>query len=305
MRRRFPPLNPLRAFEVTARHLSFTEAADELCVTQGAVSRQVKALEDHLGFTLFIRGSRGLQLTSEASHYAAVLSDALHRIETATDEIVMKRRLTNLTIKGYTSLLNRWLIPMLPDFQMAHPHILVKTLADTDNVDFSRDVSDVGIRYGTGHWRDTTADLLFRDELMPVCSPAFLESVGPLASPGDLKACRLLVLRKRRRDWTDWLHECGVKGLEDSDEVVFDELAVLLEAALAGQGVAIGQRKYIEHDLAAGRLVAPFDHVLRRQAGYFLVIPEDRIISQKIQDFRRWILSRTGTPARPVEVAAE
>lgn len=297
MWRRFPPLNPLRAFEVTARHLSFTKAADELCVTQGAVSRQVKSLETYLGFSLFIRGPRGLELTPQAKNYAAALTEAFHRIESTTDEIFMKHGLTSLTIKGYTTLLNRWLIPMLADFQIAEPHIMVKTLASSENVDFSRDAVDIGIRYGNGHWSDTVADLLFRDELTPVCSPAFVKAAGGLKSVDDLARCQILHLRKRRRDWADWLMDCGATNVPEDEGVIFEELAILYEAALKGQGIAMGQIRYLEDDLASGRLVRPFDHVLSRPTGYYLVVPEDRADSQKIRTFREWIAGKTGTSA--------
>ncbi len=297
MRHRFPPLNPLRAFEVTARHMSFTEAADELCVTQSAVSRQVKALEGYLGFELFVRNARGLELTPQAKAYAAALTDAFQQIEATTDELFLHQGTTTLTLMGYAMLINRWLLPKLSEFQIKHPRIMVRTIASSENVDFTRDVVDLGIRYGSGSWSHLHADLLFNDELLPVCSPGFLESAGKIDTPEKLARTKRLHLRKRKRDWDDWSANAGMTLPDEDDPVYFDDLAILYEAAVAGHGIAIGQYRYVEDDLRKGRLVAPFEHVLRRQSGYYLVYPAEQARSEKIQALRDWLLSKIGPEA--------
>ena len=291
MRRRIPPLNPLRAFEAAARHMSFTKAADEMNVTQGAVSRQVKVLEEYLGFGLFERTSKGLELSRDGRAYAGTLSQAFEQIARATDEVVTARSYTVLTIRGYTTFLVRWLVPLLPEFKIKHPNIEIRLVSASDPVDFERDNVDLGIRYGYGHWQNTDSDLLFVDSLFPVCSPALLES-AKLRAPNDLSRCTLLHLNLRRRDWPDWLAGAGRENLSAENNLFLEDLGVVYQCAVAGMGVAMGQQAYVEPDLAAHRLVAPFDFVLKRPAGYFLVCPKDRAHLTKIRIFKEWLRER-------------
>jgi LysR family transcriptional regulator, glycine cleavage system transcriptional activator len=293
MRRSMPPLNPLHAFEAAARHLSFTKAAAEMNVTQGAVSRQVKALEDHLGFELFTRTPAGIVLTPGGYAYAAALTDAFDRVARATDELVTARSHTVLTIRSYTTFLVRWLIPLLPDFHVKHPNIEVRLVSASDPVDFQRDNVDLAIRYGSGRWRSLESDLLLTDELFPVCSPKLAAEAG-LSSPADLGTCTLLHLKLRRADWPDWLAEAGYPALEPANHLFLEDLGVVYQCAIAGLGVAIGQAAYVADELAMGRLVAPFDAVLRRTTGYYLVCPKERVGVTKIATFRRWLRDVVG-----------
>ncbi len=297
-----PPLNPLHAFEVAARHLSFTKAAAELHVTQGAVSRQIKALEDHLGFELFTRTPAGIVLTPGGHAYAAALTDAFARIARATDELVTARSHTVLTIRSYTTFLVRWLIPLLPSFHVAHPNIEVRLVSASDTVDFQRDNVDLAIRYGSGRWRTLESDLLLTDELFPVCSPA-LAAAADLRTPADLARCTFLHLNLRRMDWPDWLAEAGHAGVEPTNHLFFEDLGVVYQCATAGLGVAIGQGAYVADDLAAGRLVAPLDVVLRRTTGYYLVCPKERAGVTKIAAFRQWLRGVAGPASMPVNGA--
>ncbi|MGD9923462.1 MAG: transcriptional regulator GcvA [Pseudorhodoplanes sp.] len=296
MKRRIPPLNPLRAFEAAARHLSFTKAADELNVTQGAVSRQVKVLEDYLGFGLFERTSKGLELSRNGRAYVGSLSQAFEQIARATDEVVSSRSQSILTIRGYTTFLVRWLIPLLPEFKMKHPNVEIRLVSAADPVDFERDNVDLGIRYGFGQWRNIESDLLFLDSLRPVCSPSLLEHVR-LKTPNDLARCTLLHLNQRRSDWPDWLVGAGCESLIAENNLFLEDLGVVYQCAVAGMGVAIGQQAYIEDDLAARRLVVPFEVVLRRPKGYFLVCPKDRAHAAKIRIFRDWLRERLANDA--------
>jgi LysR family transcriptional regulator, glycine cleavage system transcriptional activator len=300
--RRIPPLNPLRAFEAAARHSSFTKAADEMNVTQGAISRQVRELERHLGFDLFERVHGRLELGRSGRAYAAALTDAFDRIARATEELVATRTQTILAIRSYTTLLVRWLIPLLPDFQVEHPNIEIRLVSASDHVNFDRDNVDLGIRYGYGRWPKLQSDLLFEDELFPVCSPKLREA-AQLKTPRDLSRCTLLHLNLRRADWPDWLAAAGVESLQVANNLFLEDLGVVYQCATAGLGVAMGQRAYVLDDLAAGRLVAPFSVVLRRSAGYYLVCPKERANVAKILTFRRWLQgllaerSKAGTPA--------
>jgi DNA-binding transcriptional LysR family regulator len=291
-----PPLNPLYAFEAAARHLSFTKAAAEMNVTQGAISRQVKALEDHLGFELFNRTPAGILLTPGGYTYAAALTDAFDRVARATDELVTMRSHTVVTIRGYTTFLVRWLIPLLPDFHVQHPNIEVRLVSASDPVDFDRDNADLGIRYGSGRWRTLDSDLLLTDELFPVCSPTLAESTR-LRRPTDLARCTLLHLNLRRADWPDWLAEAGCATLKSVNDVFLEDLGVVYQCAVAGLGVAMGQAAYVADDVAAGRLVAPFDVTLRRTRGYYLVCPRERANITKIATFRGWLRNMVGRTA--------
>lgn len=310
MRRRIPPLNPLRAFEAAARHMSFTKAADEMNVTQGAVSRQVKVLEEYLGFGLFERTAKGLELTRNGRAYAGALSQAFEQIARATDEVVTARSHSILTIRGYTTFLVRWLVPLLPEFKIKHPNIEVRLVSASDPVDFERDNVDVGIRYGHGHWPNTESDLLFLNSLLPICSPSLLESAD-LKAPSDLARCTLLHLNLRRSDWPDWLAGAGRKNLNAENNLFLEDLGVVYQCAVAGMGVAIGQQAYLQADLAARRLVAPFDFVLKRSKGYFLVCPKDLAHLTKIRIFKEWLRERiaadphVGLPSISVNRATE
>ncbi|MEO9190258.1 MAG: transcriptional regulator GcvA [Acetobacteraceae bacterium] len=293
---RLPPLNPLRAFEAAARCESFTRAAEELYVTQGAVSRQVKALEEHFGFTLFDRTPTGVVLSLSGRAFAAALTDAFAAVAQAADELVLARTHTVLTIRGYTTFLVRWLIPVLGAFQACHRNIEVRLEAAADPVDFHRHAADIGILYGHGAWPGLDADLLFQDELFPVCSPALREGETPLRRPEDLANHTLLHLNQRRRDWPAWLSAAGCPEITAGADFFLEDLSVVYQCAIEGMGVAIGQRAYLREELASGRLVVPFDTVLRRRAGYFLVCPTDRADVTKIRVFRDWLRERLAAP---------
>lgn len=304
--RRMPPLNPLRAFEAAARHLSFTRAADELGVTQGAVSRHIRALEDRLGFPLFARTAQGLRLEQSGRVYAQVLHDAFTRIACATDNLVATQTHSVLTIRGYTTFFIRWLIPRLPEFQLAHGDMEVRLVAASDPVDFERDAVDIGIRYGHGHWRGWRSDLLFMDDLFPVCSPGYRASRDTTSAVAMLTGSTLLHHNLRPGDWTDWFVAADISHTPHNN-LYFEDLSIIYECARASLGIAIGQRSYIEDDLASGRLVQPFDIALHRNLGYYLVCPAERADAPKNKLFRDWLLGHIGTrtPAPPAMRAAE
>lgn len=296
MNPQLPPLNPLRVFESAARHLSFTSAAQELHITQGAVSHQIKALESWLGFELFERGSRRLRLTRGGELYAAALGGAFAEIVRATQELVSTGAKQVLTVRGHTTLFVRWLIPLLPAFQSDHPDINVKLTSSVEGVDFKRDNADVGIVYGDGPWEGLRNDLLFSDELTPIMAP---ELAAPLPSPCTTEALLELPLlhsNRRPQHWPDWIRAAGAeRGLAVGD-MYYEDLSVIYQCATEGLGVALGQLRYLENDLAQGRLVAPHPLVLRRPRGYHLVCPAARADDGKIACFRNWLLARAKVP---------
>ena len=288
--RRVPPLNPLRAFEAAARHQSFTHAADELCVTQGAISRSVKALEDYLGSPLFERTGHGIVLTDRSKKFARALTDVFVKIEEETEKLVGVRAPASLTVRAYTSFLIGFLMPRLADFQLHHPHIKVRVVAATDQTDVNREQVDVRIRYGHGKWTDLESVFLFHDELTPVCSPNLLPPAGRPYPVEILKNQTLLRTELRPNDWPEWLAAAGAGDLVPRDNLHFDELSVTFQAAIAGIGVAMGQRVYVRDELSSGRLFEPFDRVLNRDLGYYLVYPPERREARPIAAFREWLV---------------
>lgn len=288
MGRKLPPLNALRAFEAAARNLSFTKAAGEMHVTQGAISRQVRLLENHLGIELFERTPHGVELSRAGHAYAAAISDALDRMGRATDELAAASAHTVLTIRGYATFLARWLTPLLPTFQLRYANIAVRLIAAGDPVDFNRDKVDLGIRYGYGRWRGMACDLLFMDELMPVCSPSLIKSLD-LKRPIDLTRCTLLHLSSRQADWSNWFALAGLEMPATARNIQFEDLSVLYECALSGYGVAMGQLQYVQQYLSRAELIAPFDLILRRQRGYYLICPKEQATLSKIVTFRDWL----------------
>ncbi|MVW70037.1 transcriptional regulator GcvA [Bordetella sp. 15P40C-2] len=296
MNPQLPPLNPLRVFESAARHLSFTRAAQELHITQGAVSHQIRALERWLGFDLFERQARQLKLTRGGEMYAASLTVAFSQIVRATQDLVSTGAKQVLTVRGHTTLFVRWLIPLLPAFQSDHPDINVRLTASVEGVDFNRDDADVGIVYGDGPWENVHSDLLFSDELTPVMAPELAMRLPRPCTTEALLALPLLHSNRRPQHWADWIALAGAtRGLAVGD-MYYEDLSVIYQCAMEGLGVALGQLRYLEKDIQQGRLVAPHPLVLRRTRGYHLVCPQARADDGKIVCFRNWLLARATVP---------
>jgi len=299
--RRMPPLNPLRAFEVAARHLSFTYAADELCVTQGAVSRSVKALEDYLGEPLFERTGHGLALTERSEALALKLSDGFLRLGEAADAFRGIQAEPVLTIRTYTSFLIGFLIPNLPDFQVSHPDIRVHLVSATDSTELARDITDVRIRYGRGKWKNVESTLLFSDTLRPLCSPSLLDPAKAPYPVEELREQALLHQTMRRSDWPAWLAIAGMPELRPRNDLVFDELSIVYQAAMAGTGLVMAQTAYFQRELASGLLFEPFEPVLKRDLGYYLTVPTNRRDAPHVRAFKRWILNTLAQKGFPTQ----
>ncbi|WP_335944294.1 transcriptional regulator GcvA [Pseudomonas sp. G166] len=301
MAARTPSLNGLKAFECAARHMSFTKAADELSVTQTAVSHQIRRLEDELGVRLFLRLKDGLALTNEGQAYLPGISSAFHEIRCATERLLDSGNNSVLTISTLVSLASKWLLPRLASFQEAFPDIDVRVTASTELVDFRKGGIDAAIRYGFGDWKGLRADWLMADEIFPVCSPTLLEGRNALSSPADLANQTLLqVSGMTCNDWNLWLSAAGqpTKFAEDA-RLTFDLAMMAVQAAIDGLGVCIGRSSYVDDDLKAGRLVAPFNLRLKSDLGFYLVTPLESANSEKVQAFRTWLMdlvSRSDTP---------
>ena len=293
MSARLPSLNGLRAFEAAARHLSFTQAATELNVTQTAISHQIKRLEEELGIRLFVRQNRALKLTPQAVDYLPGIRAAFNDLRLATDRLLRKDDDHVLTVSTLASLAAKWLLPRLSAFQEAHPGIDVRITTSANLVDFQRDNVDVGIRYGRGQWAGLRADWLMADELFPVCSPELLKGAKPLKCPEDLRDHVLLHTSNfNSDDWRLWLTAAGLPAdFSKQTGVTFDLVFMTVQAAIDGLGVAMGRTAYVEDDIAKGRLVVPFKITLPTDAGFYLVSPAGRTDPPKLSAFRQWLIA--------------
>ncbi|PLZ02449.1 transcriptional regulator [Burkholderia sp. WAC0059] len=287
--RRLPPLGALRAFEAAARHLSFTHAAEELCVTQAAISHQVRQLEQWLGIQLFERKGHALKLTAQAQAYVRDLGSALDLMSGATARV---RRRTDgpLRITALPSFASRWLVPRLGRFQTLHPEIDLRLTSSASLWDGSSDNFDMGIRSGLGRWHGLKSDLIAREMLSPLCSPALAQGDHALRHPSDLLGVRLLHDAPKAA-WRVWLEHAGVDGADLDSGLKFDDASLVLQAALDGQGIALGRLTLAANDLQAGRLVQPFDIAVPNDYSYWLVYP--RTVSERPDAvaFRAWILA--------------
>lgn len=284
--RRLPPLGALRAFEAAARHLSFTRAAGELCVTQAAISHQVRQLEDWLGEPLFTRRGHALTLTRKGASYLAELSQAFDQIAAATGR-VREARDGPLRITVLPSFASRWLLPRLPAFRARHPEVDLRVTSSLDTWS-GDDAFDAGIRSGLGRWPGLKADLLARESLSPVCSPALAKGPPSLAEPADLASAPLLHDQPRGA-WEQWCRHANV-SLDLSQGPAFNDSALVLQAAIDGQGVALGRLTLAGDDLRNGRLVRLFDLALPNDYSYWIVYTRAAAQRPDLAAFRGWLL---------------
>ena len=286
-----PSLNGLRAFEAAARHLSFTRAATELNVTQTAISHQIRRLEEQLGTRLFVRRNRALLLTREAQDYLPSVRSAFEDLRRATARLQRPDRDEVLTVSTTASLAAKWLVTRVAAFQDAHPGIEVRITTSAHLVDFRREEVDMAVRYGRGIWPGLRAQWLMAEDIFPVCSPALLTAARPLRRPEDLAHHTLLHATVSREDWQLWLTAAGMPvSIAARRGLSFDQSFMAIQAAMDGLGVALGRNRYVEADIAAGRLVVPFDVVLPADAGFYVVAPEETADVPKIVRFRDWLL---------------
>ena len=310
---RLPPLNSLRAFEIAARHLSFRKAAEELHVTPAAISHQIKLLEEQLGVTLFRRLTRAIELTEVGRSFLPKLREGFENIAQAVERVRAYGRADALTVNVPPSFATKWLMPRLHRFVTANPDIDIRILAsmrlmDTSRHDFPDEQmvdADIDIRFGSGRYPHSRADLLFPVSLTPLCSPSLLKGMRPLSRPSDLRYHVLLhddtlYLSDGRPDWEQWLRAAGADGVDPVRGPHFNHSILGLEAAVDGLGVVLGIKELAAHDLAAGRLVAPFELSLAMDAAYYLVSAEANAERPKVATFRNWLLEEAKEPRAPV-----
>ena len=300
---RLPPLNALRAFEATARHLSVKNAADELCVTPGAVSQLLKSLELHLGVTLFRRVNRGIFLTSAGQDYLPPVRNAFRQIADATRRIAAPADTGMLTVSVTPSFAAAWLVPRLQGFQDVHPGIDLQVTTGKALVDFARDGVDVAVRHGLGRYPGLVSERVFAVELVPVAAPALVARLGEPAAPAALTRWPL-VHDLGRKDWQLWFQAQGIDEIGAPRGAAFDDASLLLKAVLAGQGAGLLPAAMAARDLADGRLVKLADIVWPAAFAYYLVYPEASHERPKVAAFRKWILEAASAAPEPPAVDA-
>lgn len=283
------PLSAIRIFEAAARLKSFTRAADELGVSQAAVSWQVKALEQRLDQPLFTRLPREVTLTPAGERLSRAATEALGVLRSAVSDLVEAEEGV-LSITTVQSIGGHWLAPRLGGFQIAHPRIAVRLDASSRVVDLQREGFDLALRAGSGDWPGLEAHLLVPSAQTPLCTPAFLAQVGGFSSPSDLLHAPRI---GAPAFWATWFEAAGVEVGEDrAPRLSADAQALEVATALAGQGVALGSPIFFAQEIAQGRLAAPFDIIARYGAGYWLAYPAERRRVRKIAAFRDWILEQ-------------
>lgn len=294
-----PPLKALRAFEAAARFESFNRAAEALSVTPSAVSHQVKLLEEFLGVPLFERRNRQVRLTRAGRAYLPPVRDAFEQIRIATGQARKRDASGALTVSSAPSFAVGWLMPRLAAFQLAHPDIEVRLTSSIELVDFATSDVDVGIRSGAGTWPDLESHRLIADEVVPVCSPSLLAGGGALHTPADLRDATLLHELARLGQWRSWFAAVGVDDVDTERGPKFQSAAMTVEAAIAGLGVAIANRRLVESHLESGRLVVPFDCDLPTASAYYLVYPKSRASDPRVDAFARWIVAAAAEVPAP------
>jgi LysR family transcriptional regulator, glycine cleavage system transcriptional activator len=295
MRRRLPPLNSLRAFEVVSRHESFRAAAKELHVTAAAVSQQVKALEDHLGRKLLRRRSGGYSLTPDALAGLQYLRDGFEQLSSAVTAMSSGRQRV-LTVSAVPSLAAEWLVPRLQRFRQQYPELDILLHASEELVDLEHSRVDIGIRYGSGNHPGLASERLFIDEIFPVYSPRMLKGQASLKKLSDLRGQPLIHTdwtpeRGRWPGWTEWVRAAGVTGVDVAKGLRFSDGALVIQAAVSGQGVALGSKALTLEHLAAGRLVRPFKLSLMTDFAFYVACAKSRADEPDIVAFRRWLIA--------------
>lgn len=287
MYRHLPSLNALRAFDAAARHGSLTRAADELCVTQGAVSRQVRKLEDHFERALFSRGANSLSLTESGRSLAPAVTDALTQLDRAAERLLRDGDVLRLQVMPTFAV--RWLMPRLPAFRALHPGVDVRVTITLHPARLDSDSFDAGILYGDGNWSACDADCLARECLAPVSAPSRPEADPPTASHAALSETTLLHTTTDRRDWPWWLREVGLDVPAGDQGPAFETLDMAVRAAEAGHGVALGDLSLIAEDIHAGRLQLLVPQPRYTGRGVYFVRPAQGRPNNALMLFGDWL----------------
>jgi LysR family glycine cleavage system transcriptional activator len=304
----FPGLRSLRAFVASARLLSFSRAAEEIGVTPAAISHQIKEVEDQLRVTLFIRNSRTMSLTREGEILATAAQESLETLGRAVKRVKRLENRNQIKVSASASIAAKWLVPRLDKFMEIAPNADVRLDVNNALVDFEREDVDIAVRFGEGKYPGLDAKLLFQDIVFPVCSPSIITKETPLSQPRDLLKHKLIHLDYDIQsaspwpNWKMWMAAAGIKDFDDRSGLHFRQTSLTVQAAIDGMGVALGDSNLVADDLAAGRLVKPFELVLRTppQFAYYIITPRGAPPNPLVALFLDWCLKE----ARETEAAS-
>lgn len=297
MPRPLPPPAWLRTFEAAARHMSFTQAADELHVTQSAVSQQIRLLEDRLGEPLFHRLPRSIQLTEAGKAYLPVVRDAFEQLSLATEQVFGYARTELVTIRATPGFGEFWLAPRLGDLYASHPDVEVRVTSTIWNAEFMEAGVDLEVRYGTDEWPELETRRLTREYLVPVCAPSIADRLG--GNPRRLADERLLHVDGFRNGWAEWLQHADAAGAVDAGRGSHFDTAILpIRLACEGLGIALGRWSLVERHIHDGRLVQPFPVSMPVDEAFYVTWPSDEPLRPEATVLRDWMLR---IAERPVE----
>lgn len=284
------PLNPLRAFSIAYRHKTFTAAARHMGISQVAISRQIKLLEDYLGLQLFERGARSAKLTEHGRAFGQEIAPIFDDLQAAAKRLLSHERQHVINLRVYPTLAHYWLLPKLADFRARFPEFEVRLDTAVQPLDFRGTQLDVAMQLGTGSWRDAKSRILFEERLDVICSPSYAGTLGETTDPGRLTDATILHSKYRRRSWQDWSERAGV-ACPSGVDLEFDSSLLTYSAAINGMGLAIGQIDILHHDLKAGHLVTPFNTPQHSNSGFHVVWPNTKSVSTQTRRFIDWLLA--------------
>ena len=293
MRPLLPSTTALRVFEAAARHLTCTGAADELCLTQSAVSKQIRALEDSLGVSLFVRVNRGLVLTELGRSYLDEIKPLLHQLAMASERLATRRTSpSTLTLRILAIVGDRWLLPRFSSFAKAHPGIEVQftSLLSKDGTEQSE--PDGEFRFGEGSWPGMLADYLFGCEMLLLAAPALLEQASGLNRHGDVVSCTLLQHFQIPQAWQEFFQAFGVEPRQPPKVLRYEFMSTLIHSAVAGMGLALVPRVFVQNELARGQLVNLFAATVVGRCGYYFAFPERKRNDPALAMMRAWLLAQ-------------
>ena len=294
MQIRLPPLNSLRAFDASARHRSFTRAAQELNVTPAAISHQIKGLEETLGARLFRRTRGTLMLTEEGQRLLPGIRKGFSAFNEAMENFSLFHQTGPLNVALTPSFASKWLIPRIEHFNARFPEIDIRITTTMELIDYEREGVDIGVRFGRGGYTDLVVERLLESEVTPVCSPDLLHGSKPLEKPSDIAQYTLLhddspLLDDTHPDWAMWLRAAKVRNVDPSHGLRFDNASTCISAAIEGVGIALARTALIDGDIASGRLVKLFELSLPSTFGYYVAYPKRSEKLPKVMAFRDWL----------------
>ncbi|KHM49580.1 MULTISPECIES: LysR substrate-binding domain-containing protein [Pseudoalteromonas] len=291
-----PPLNSLVAFEASARHSSFTIAAKELNVTQGAISRQIRQLEEYLGKAIFIRASRSIHLTPTGLQYYQAISRSLVDISDITGQVKKWQGDKKITVATTNAMASLWLLPKVAEFQNLHDDIDLRILASDNEVDLNRLECDLALFYCRTQPANMNITTLFCEEVFPVCSPSYLEKIGSPTKPEDIFTKTILHLDETQMgwvNWEEWFAGVGLEQLEPRNRININNYPMLLQASINGQGIALAWGSLVDEYLQSGVLIRPTEHVLTTGSKFSMIEPNNRgRMPTSVKHFREWLLQQ-------------